>query len=149
MKGKLIVVVGMPGSGKSTYKERLMKDGEIDVAFDDYQGEAYNDSGDPHVSKNYGPMLAALKDGQRILVTDIIFCEEAALHKFLVAVFEVLPDIYVEFRYFENAPEKCIQNARKHQRSTETIEKEINFIQAHATTYRIPKMAELEVKTGD
>lgn len=146
MSAKLIVVVGLPGSGKTTYMQALKDDGEITEFFDDFQAEAYSKEKDPRLSRWYGPLLAALKQNKTVAVSDIRYCVTAELHVFLAAVLDVVPETKLDVRYFENNPEACEQNIKARARK-ERIELELQFVREHAPEYEISKATVLKVRT--
>jgi len=69
---KIILIAGLPGSGKTTYIEKLRQEGWS--IFDDFKANAYNDSSVFWHSRNYEALISAIREGRKCLVADIDFC---------------------------------------------------------------------------
>ena len=146
MKPKLIIVIGMPGSGKTTYLERLLQNKTITEFYDDYQGHTYDGQLDPRLSKYYTPLLTRLKRGKTLAVSDIRYCLHEELNRFVQAILEVAPETLLEFCYFENDPQSCKKNVKKRAR-TDRVERELRLIDEYAPRYTIPAVQVLKVKS--
>ena len=142
--GHLIIIVGLPGSGKSTYMELLRTDNPDFSFFDDYQGSAYGEDSDPRLSKHFGSLASDLKRGKTAVVSDIRYCEPGELNLFLSVVLNAAPNVTLAFRYFENAPEVCRENVTKRDREVR-VEKELELIDRLSKSYAIPTVEILSV----
>lgn len=107
---KLIVVIGLPGSGKSKYMEQIKAAGEVAAFYDDFQANAIQHDKNPRLSNHYSLLLKGLRGGQTIAVSDIRYCIKEELNVLIAAVIDGVPGIALDLRYFENNPEKCIKN---------------------------------------
>ena len=141
---KLLIVVGMPGSGKSTYLQRLKDDGKIVEFYDDYQGRSHDNRPEPELSKCYTPLLAHLKKGETVAASDIRWCKEPDLHLFVAAVLRVAPEAEIEYHYFQNDPKQCKANVRRRAREGH-VEHELGMIDDYSKKYKIPVVKTLEV----
>ncbi len=130
---KLILVIGLPGSGKSHYLRQLKEDEQIDEYYDDYQKDAFGESPNPYLSKNYGELLARLINEETVAIADIQYCEQDKLDAVLESIKHVLPNIEYDLRYFENNPEKAIANIL-HRDRDQRVDNEITFIKDNFAT---------------
>jgi predicted kinase len=73
--GKLIVVIGLPGSGKSHYVDRLLADGSVGWICHDFHADAYNDSKLVTDSRYLQELLEKLRTGHTCAIADIAFCD--------------------------------------------------------------------------
>lgn len=66
---QLLLLGGLPGSGKTTCAKRLEKQGWI--FYDDSQNRATDDSSDFHASRHYTELVSHLQSARRCVVSDI------------------------------------------------------------------------------
>lgn len=136
----LIIVTGMPGSGKSTYMAKL-KDEYGAVVYDDYQAKIYGNEQDPRLSKHFGPLIAHLKSGKTVIVSDIRLCVPQELGRLLGAILSVAPNTMLRFVSFANNPEQAKKNVMTRQREGRT-ELEVGIIDELSKWY-VPVAAEV------
>lgn len=132
---KLIIVIGLPGSGKSYYLRQLLKSNEVSAYYDDYQKDSYNESSNPYLSKNYGQLLTQLINGDIIAIADIMYCQQDKLAAVIESINHVIPNIEIDMRYFENDPEKAIASIRSRSRSGR-VESEIAYVNEISPQYK-------------
>ncbi|HSW36866.1 MAG TPA: hypothetical protein VLG37_00685 [Candidatus Saccharimonadales bacterium] len=141
---KLIIVIGLPGSGKSHYLRKLKADKLIWAFYDDYQNKAYGKDPDPRLSRHYGPLLSRLKKGKTMAISDIRYCREPELDWLLKSVLDVLPETELELHYFENKPEAAIKNI-KQRTNPQAVEVQLKFVQENSPNYIIPKIKKIPI----
>jgi len=146
---KLIIVIGLPGSGKTEYLKKLKAEKKVSAFYDDFQHKAYKKDHDPRLSRHFGPLIAKLKAGQNIAISDILGTQEPYLDLLLNSVVAILPAQKIELHYFNNDPEACRINVVRRARPKETLEKELKFIEKNSPTYVIPKIKRLKVYKED
>ena len=95
----LIVIIGLPASGKSYLLNKFARHFTNPTIFDDY-------------SKHHSTTIelkAAIKRGDDILISDPLFCISQNLDTLL----DLFPETYsCDIRNFENNPEQCLINAK-------------------------------------
>ena len=97
MKNNIIILVGLPGSGKS----RMAKQINID------NGNKYKVIDDPKSLENdIKPFI-----NKDLIITDPALCFESNREKAEEFFKEFAPDAKIDWIYFENNPEQCLINA--------------------------------------
>ena len=133
---KLIIIIGLPGSGKSEYIKKMIIRGEIEEShvFDDFHDKSKNDS--PYVkdSRHFEPLVESLKNDKNCLVADIAFCEKERLTA-LINTIEIQTKI--ELRYFDNNPIQCKKNIKT--RALKQAEEEAKKADELSVKYQIPE----------
>ena len=136
---KIIIVIGLPGSGKTHYIKNKFSSNKSILICEDY----YKNSGGIFAdSEYYYDVINALKENREIIISDIIFCQKGRLAKF-INILEGLSKslgvkIDLDFIYFENNPECCKKNVIKRNREERT-DIEMSFIEKVSPKYKIPK----------
>jgi hypothetical protein len=138
---KLIIVIGLPGSGKTHYLDELKTQKKIVGYYDDYQKKSYGNYRCPVMSRHYGPLL---KGGKSMAISDIIYTNEDDLDSVVISVTRELPEVSVELHYFENNPNKAIINITERARE-KYVEKEIAFVKENSPGYIVPKIKKLKI----
>lgn len=135
---KLIIITGLPGSGKTNLMQGLIGEGKVlqDCAYDDFHANADGDSTEAVNSKYFCSLIDNLRFGKDCAVSDVAFCEEPRRSSLIAAVKLRIPAVEADLRFFENEPEICIQNVRRRPRVS--VEQEINLIDQYRGLYTIP-----------
>ena len=138
---KIIVIIGLPGSGKTTYLKDHEKEFGDALICDDYYKSAPGRIVECRGSAYYPDLKKALENGRNVVIADIVFCEDEMRKEMQDGIAALLADLdidaSVEYRFFENNPEACIANILQRNR-TERVGSELKFIVEHRDSYRIP-----------
>lgn len=103
--GKLIVLVGMPGSGKSHYIKSLQPP-LSGICLHDYMSNSHGDSKHFTDSRYYADLIRNLLEGKECLIAEIEYCDTWRRIEVEEVIKRDAPDAQIEWRYFENDPEK-------------------------------------------
>lgn len=143
---KLLVIVGMPGSGKTTLLEQLVKTKKISNYCDDYEFGPIKRV-DPARRLEDERLLAGLQRGERWAIADTRYCDKRERLKLIKALQKLVPNLKLEFLYFENRPDLCERNVTI--RKGSLPRHEINLIYYYTELYDIPDDAKvIKIHTG-
>ncbi|MES2930753.1 MAG: hypothetical protein V4665_03135 [Patescibacteria group bacterium] len=140
---KITIIIGLPGSGKSTY---ISSNEEFrnSVICDDYHKSSYKKSREFIDSIYFEDLKKGLLGGKNIVISDIAFCKSDRLNKITENIMNLIAELeikaHIEYRYFENDPYACIDNILRRNR-VERVEREIEFINMMSSQYHIPEDA--------
>ena len=130
------IVVGLPGSGKTTYLEKKLESGEIDAFYDDYQkGAPEDDKSNPEKSPNFRALSSDIEAGRRVALADIRYCVPEELDIIQAVVKQEWPELVIVTRFFENNIEACKHNVRLRARP-DYVDAELQFIDEHSPEYK-------------
>jgi hypothetical protein len=139
MSAEIILIAGLPGSGKTTYMEARQQEGWS--IFDDFKANAYNDSSAFRHSRNYEALLMALRQGEKCLVADIDFCKTNSRHEAEAALRTQIPDLMLSWLFFENDFHASQANIRR--RASLSIEDNLRALHDYHAMYKIPMGAQM------
>src|SRR5437016_2437846 len=107
---KVILVIGLPGSGKTHYLRHVAGyTGARD--FDDFKANAFNDNPDFRSARRFGELLADLWRGRDCIISDIDFCRPESLSEAELCIQgDAPPGTVIERRYFAPDRDQCIAN---------------------------------------
>jgi len=118
MNNELIIIVGLPGSGKTHKRKNEFSDSTKYRVFDDVKNKAVLGCGDFPYSQHYPDIINEMRASTKhIVISDIDFCNYQSYKR----IRDIL-DWWInekKYRYsiklivFENAPDKCRNNVAK------------------------------------
>jgi hypothetical protein len=107
----LTIIVGLPGSGKTTFAKQYLKDHEI---FDDFISDFFT------VKKK---IMRGLKNKHKICITDPRLCDFNTYDGFLNEFKEQLPTSHIKTICFKNDEKSCIVNVGNNDKKKKDIHK--------------------------
>lgn len=136
------ILVGLPGSGKTRKFKNLARKA-TGLAQDDFlnhivdkaevQREVrFNDS------IHYKKLITDLRRGKECVISDIVFCDTWVRHEAQIILESDVPDVEIDWIYFENSPRKCMANSKRRGRK-ETLDRELRLISSLSAKYIIPQ----------
>jgi tRNA uridine 5-carbamoylmethylation protein Kti12 len=130
---EIILIIGLPGSGKSTLIKNDYANETKFKVFDDFKSCAVLDCDNFAYSRYYPHLVKEIKEGSKnIVISDISFCEDKKFEE----AYKILDWWITEFSFdykiklviFKNEPAKCIKNidrsnGRNKQKRIEMVKK--------------------------
>lgn len=132
---KLIVVVGLPGSGKS----HLIRQRQAEcpgVCVQDFMANSHGHSHRFTDSRHYGDLVRDLRAGKDCVIADIAYCDTWSRVEVEGVIRQDVPGVTIEWQFFENDPARCEANVEWRGRSNAPEEKK--KIRELARKYHIP-----------
>jgi predicted kinase len=138
MTPNVLLVAGLPGSGKTTYLRELERNGWL--CFDDFKYLAVNHSRQFRGSRHYATLLARLREGVRCAVSDIDFCRAESRAEAVAVLRTEVPSVEISWLYFSHNVEDCAANVRR--RAHATLQRDLRQLSMYSACYKIPHGAE-------
>lgn len=111
---KLIIIIGLPGSGKTTYFHEKLKPLGF-LFYDDFVSSMCN-----------GKMMKAIKDGTAdVCIADPRLCNFEIFKRVMKVIEDYIDKSVIKLILFENDKNKCLLNASK--RANKNVNKAIEF----------------------
>ncbi len=135
------MIVGLPGSGKTTWGSSFVKENPNSFFIDDIS----------IVTKNAKEYLEKLKKEnifcENLLISDVFFCQKEVREKATQVIKEVFQESQIKLVFFENNIEKCNKNVE--QRTKLGDDRKVSeLIISLSKKYSIPEDAEIiSIKT--
>lgn len=140
---KVIFIVGLPGSGKTSHLQELATEMDAPI-FDDFKANAINDNRAFAHGRRLSELVDGLTSGRLCVVADIDFCRKAARSEAEYYLRAAIPDIQVEWWCFTNEPDVCRQNIlRNAGNGNRNTEARIRQIEKFSPQYEIPRDAKV------
>ncbi len=144
-QGKLLIVIGLPGSGKSYLISNMLRQEVTGICVHDFHGNAIDDSPEMMKSRHYVALVEALKVGHDCIIADIEFCRSVRREIAAHTLQSELPGLKIEYHCLRNQPERCMKNAAI--RNRRNVDEERRKIEDLSKVYVIPLGAkEYDVK---
>lgn len=118
----IIVIVGLPGSGKTTLANKIKEVNKDYIIIDDPKN--FSIDIEPHIV-----------NGQNIILVDPNLCFDKNRDRLVELIKKLNPNIKIDWIFFENNPTKCLNNI--HLRSDNKNVK--SFIKQFSKFYRMPE----------
>lgn len=138
----ITIIIGLPGSGKTTYIQNNFGDLYNTIICDDYHKSTPSRSHNFIDSLYYSDLNKALSANKNIVLSDIAWCKKDRRDLLLYEIDKLIKELGVnpkiEFIYFENNPTACKNNVIKRGRN-DRVERELEFIDIWSKEYFIPK----------
>ncbi|MFA4930400.1 MAG: hypothetical protein WC570_00835 [Patescibacteria group bacterium] len=146
MDRKILFIVGLPGSGKTSIVNELSSQGYS--VFDDYKAGAVNDDSAFNMSQHYSSLMKQLEEGKDCAILDIDFCREEARQEAVTNIQNAFNnEIEVDWIFFENEPYICVENVvNRHIESNKDQTGAIMNIGKYSPLYTIPNQYEDKIK---
>jgi predicted kinase len=136
---EIMLLAGLPGSGKTTHLCRMLADGWL--TFDDYKAQAFEDCSRFGSSRKFLPLISALRAGLKCVVADIDFCKPESREEAEGLLFAIFPNVQLHWLFFENNPSACEANVRN--RNSASWEIELKKVREYSASYSIPRNADV------
>ena len=129
----LVVLVGLPGSGKSHTLPELSRQYGTDRVFDSYQKNAVGDCAHFPFSRHYAEVLERLRGGKNVVIADVRFCTRVYRQQAEKCIVVHAPGTTIEWICFDNTPEQCKRNVKHSGRGVESRTNRIDEFHQHYT----------------
>lgn len=139
MTSEVLLVVGLPGCGKTTHLDELQREGWI--VFDDFKADAVDDSSAFRKSRHFGALLESVRQGGRCAIADIDFCKSEARAEAEYVLSAATPLVKILWVFFDNDPESCKGNINRRNRPSQ--ETDLSKLCEYSMSYTIPEGAEV------
>jgi AAA domain len=141
---EILILVGLPGCGKTTYIKELRSAGWAD--FDDFKSNAVNDSPAFTNASRFEELVASLHAGRKCVVADIDFCRTDSREEASNVLSSLLPRLNIRWCFFEPDPSTCERNVRH--RNRDSLNLDLAKLQEYSPVYHVPEGAELRPVFG-
>jgi predicted kinase len=135
----VVLIAGLPGSGKTTYLSRMSQNGW--VIFDDFKALAFDDCSKFRGSQKLPHLIRALLEGCRCAVADIDFCKMESREEAVQVLVASIPGVQIRWLFFENESSTCEANVQF--RSSPSLARELQLIRDYSAAYHIPHGADV------
>lgn len=138
---KTTFLIGLPGSGKTTYLAQRKEFFGDALICDDYRKSGGSEFAQ---SLYYEDLIEALSGGRDVVIADIAYCRKERLEEAVAEVRQLARRLgirlKVEYLYFENDPEACKENILRRGRA-KRVARELAFVDRTSSVYEIPPSA--------
>ena len=144
--GRLLVVIGLPGAGKSSLIDHRLRQTVTGLCVHDFHADAVDNSPAVRKSRHFSALVEAMKAGHACIIADIEFCRSCRREEVERNLRVELPLLEFEYHCFKNQPGRCVENVRARNRSS--ADEECRKIEELSKHYVLPSGAvEYDVQT--
>lgn len=113
-KCHVMIVVGLPGSGKTSFLKDTFGERYSTNCFDDFHSEACRDNSAFEYSRCFGALMQRMQAGEKCAISDVAFCEAERLKAAKVGLEKIAHNfglqLEIEEVNFANDPNACRHN---------------------------------------
>lgn len=132
MINRVILLVGLPGSGKTTWGESFIKSNPKSVFLDDISILTNN-------AREYIDNIKKINvDDSNLIISDVYFCQAKVREMAISIIKEIFPNSLLEIIFFENSPQKCLANVESRMKKGDD-RKVSEMIRILSKEYQIPQ----------
>ena len=110
---KLILIAGLPGSGKSRYGGKLKSKVGATCYVDDYHAQANDNRPGFENGREYRNLIAGLKRGEVWVASDIEWCRAEKRREVEAALHKAVPHVHIEWHFLAAGEDKCRERVRQ------------------------------------
>lgn len=136
MPGKVILIAGYPGSGKTKYGNTLKSTIGATEYVDDYHANAVGDNPAFDHGRKYREMMRGLQRGETWLASDREWCRPQRRRAAEAALRAAVPDVTIEWHFIVSDEDECRERIRT--RGRESAAEELRKIDELSREYHIP-----------
>jgi adenylate kinase family enzyme len=133
---RLILIAGLPGSGKTTYGDKLAAKLGTKNYVDDYHAKAKDNSPNFINGRKYNELIEGLKNEELWIASDIEWCRPKKRREAETAVRKAVPHIHIEWLFLAIDENTCRQ--RVLQRCRSSAPNELSKIDELLCEYHVP-----------
>src|SRR5208282_3481353 len=130
----VLLIAGLPGSGKTTYMSELSRDGWL--VFDDFKNHAIDDCSAFRKSRNFLTLIHALRSGVKCVVADVDFCRTESRAEADSVLRAEVPGIEISWLFFSH--DKQASKANIMRRNKPSVNQQLKTLYDLCPYYRIP-----------
>jgi len=138
---KLILIAGLPGSGKSRYGGKLKSKVGATCYVDDYHAQANDNRPGFENGREYRNLIAGLKRGEVWVASDIEWCRAEKRREVEAALHKAVPHVHIEWHFLAAGEDKCRERVR--QRGRKSVDDELSKIDELLHEYHVPLGAKI------
>jgi hypothetical protein len=140
MESEVVLIAGLPGSGKTTYLSQMSVGCWLDwLIFDDFKAQAFQDCAKFRSSTKFPELIRALREGRNCVVADINLCKAESREEAERDIAAEVPGVKLNWRCFQNEPSSCAVNVRRRPSRTDLQrQRELQYLAEYSPIYEIP-----------